>query len=209
MFKSLSDNLNLLMAKARLSSSELARQIGVPATTIKRIRNNEQSNPTVITLLPIAQYFSASLDQLIGNDPLTSHEGTRASVLHKIPLLSWQECIHYEILDYKKSSKQIFTERKVSAKAFALVIDEDDLVFFPKGSILIVEPEQKPETGDYVIVANMGQNVTSIRKYIVEIDQVYLKPFVAGVAISALTPEYKILGVILQYKMELNKNNKR
>lgn len=207
MFKTLSDNLNILMAKARLSSSELARQIGVPATTIKRIRNNEQSNPTVITLLPVAQYFSVSLDQLIGNNPLTSHHGTCASALHKIPLLSWQECMHYEVLDYEKCSKQVFTERKVSAKAFALIINEDDLAFFPKGSILIIEPEQKLETGDYVIVANMGQNIASIRKYIIEIDQIYLKPFVAGMAISALISEYKILGVIIQYKMELNKNN--
>lgn len=202
MLKDLSNNLNMLMAKARLSSSELARQIGIPATTIKRIRNNEQSNPTITTLLPIAQYFSISLNQLIGNEPLTSTNACPI-VLHKIPLLSWQECIHYGLLNYEKCSKQIFTERNVSDKAFALIIEENDLEFFPKDSILITEPDQKPETGDYVVIGNIEQNIASVRKYIIEIDQIYLKPLVAGVTISVLTPEYKILGVIIQYKVEL------
>lgn len=191
------------MANARLSSSELARQIDIPATTIKRIRNNEQSNPTITTLLPIAQYFSVSLNQLIGSEPLLSTNETYHGVLHKIPLLSWQECIHYALLDYEKCSKQIFTERKVGEKAFALIIEDDDLGFFPKDSILITEPDKQPETGDYVVIGNIEQNTSSVRKYIIEIDQIYLKPLVAGVTMSVLSPKYKILGVIIQYKVEL------
>lgn len=203
MLKELSNNLNILMAQARISSSELARQIGVPATTIKRIRNNEQSNPTITTLLPIAQYFSMSLNQLIGNEPLIQLNKNCSAALHKIPLLSWQECIHYASHDYEKCPNQVFTERKVSSKAFALIIEEDDLEFFPRDSILLIEPSQKPETGDYVVIGNAEQNVSSIRKYIVEIDQIYLKPLVTGVTMSVLTSEYQILGVIIQYKVEL------
>jgi transcriptional regulator with XRE-family HTH domain len=203
MLKDLSDNLNILMAKARLSSSELARQIGVPATTIKRIRTNEQSNPTIATLLPIAQYFSISINQLIGNELFTSANIVCPMLLHKIPILSWQECIHHVLIDYEKCSTQILTERNLSEKAFALIIEENDLEFFPKDSILIIEPNQKPETGDYVIIGNIKQNIASIRKFIIELDQIYLKPLVPGVTISVLTPEFKILGVIIQYKMEL------
>src|SRR5580692_3272249 len=99
MFKTLSDNLNLLMARARLSSSELARQLGIPATTIKRIRNNEQANPTITTLIPIAQYFSISLDQLIGDESFcTTGEMRPLDELHQIPMLSWHECLHYTFL---------------------------------------------------------------------------------------------------------------
>jgi SOS-response transcriptional repressor LexA len=210
MLKYLSDNLNMLMSRDRLSSNELARQINIPATTIKRIRNNEQANPTITTLLPIAHYFSISLNQLIGNEPLLSKSDNYPIVkLHKIPLLSWQKCVQYASLDYEQSNRQIFTERYVSAKSFALLIEDNDLEFFPKDSILIVDPEKKPESGDYVVIGNIEQNNASVRKYIIEIDRIYLKPLVFGIGISILTPQYKILGVIIQYKVELKSEIKQ
>lgn len=201
MLKNLSENLNLLMAKARVSSDELARQIGIPATTIKRIRNNEQANPTISTLLPIANYFSVSINQLIEAEP--NDINLHPLKTYRIPLLSWQECIQHTEIEYKEQSKYISVERFVSKQAFALIVEDSELYFFPKNSILIVEPSEKPLNGDYIIVANIQQNIRSIRKYIVELDQIYLKPMISGIATSALTSEYKIIGVILQYKVEL------
>ncbi len=200
MLNLLSDNLNMLMAKARLNSNELARKIGIPATTIKRIRNNEQANPTIGTLLPIAHYFSISLNQLLGNEPLHSIE---TNSLYKIPLLTWKECIDYSSLNYEMFSNKILTERKVSSKSFALIHEDNDIEIFPLKSILIIDPEQQIASGDFVIVANTEQKIASIRKYIIELDQIYLKSLISGTTISVLTPLYKILGVIIQYKLEL------
>jgi len=204
MLKSLSNNLNMLMARDRLNSNELARKISIPATTIKRIRNNEQANPTITTLLPIAQFFSISLNQLIGNEALlSSNEICSKERLHKIPLLSWHECMDHAFLDLKKYHRQVSTERNVSAKAFALKIEDHDLEFFHKDSILIIDPEKKPETSDFVVVGNVEQNSVAIRKYIIEIDNIYLKPLVVGVGVSTLSSNHKILGVIIQYKVNL------
>lgn len=207
MLNNLSENLNLLMAKARINSNELAQKIGVPATTIKRIRNNEQANPTISTLAPIAEFFSVSLNQLLGANASIGINNIDHSVI-KIPLYSWQECICYADLDRNSCAKHIFTERTVSEKAFALILEDKDLDFFPKNSILIVDPMEHPQNGDYVIVANIGRNIASVRKYIVEIDQIYLKSMIDGLNISILTSEYKILGVIIQYKVELKLNSK-
>lgn len=204
MLKELSNNLNILMAKARLTSNELARKINIPATTIKRIRNNEQANPTITTLLPIAKYFSISLDQLIGNRPLIAPQPTQnKNKLNEIPLLSWQECIHYDCIKVAEHPHTISIEKNLSEKAFGLVNEHHDLEFFPNGAILIVEPTHKPKNGDFVIVTNQKQNLVSVRKYISEIDQIYLKPLIKGIEICALTTEYRILGVIIQYKFEL------
>lgn len=204
MFKKLSDNLNMLMAKARLNSNELAKLTGLPATTIKRIRNNDQSNPTLATLIPIANYFAISLSQLVG-DGLLDLENKNYDLpgLQQIPLLTWRECTHYQKLDYEKHHKKIYTERKISKKGFALVIEDQDLDFFPKNSLVIVEPEKTPEPGDHVIVSKIEQGMASIKKYIVEIDQIYLKSLIAGLGISLLTAEYQILGVVIQCKLEL------
>lgn len=204
MLKNLSDNLNMLMANARINSNELARQVGIPATTIKRIRNNQHANPTLTTLLPIADYFSVTLSQLIGQEKLSRRdENYSVNTSYKIPLLSWGDCVNYTALKSQKFHEQICTEKSVSEKAFALMVEDDELEFFPKNSILIVEPEKKPVTGDYVIVGNVSSSIASIRKYIIEIDQIYLKSLIAGAGISVLTSEFEVLGSIIQYKMEL------
>lgn len=198
MLKSLSDNLNMLMAKNKLNSNELARFIGIPATTIKRIRNNEQSNPTITTLLPIAEYFSVSLNQLIGRELLTSSKNYR-----EVPILSWHECAHYASYDYNAISRRVFTERNVGFKAFALIVENDHLDFFLKNSILIIDPEKKPVTGDYVLVCCDEPNIASIKKYIVDIDNIYLKSLIPGMELTVLISKYKIIGVIIQYKLDL------
>jgi SOS-response transcriptional repressor LexA len=200
MLKNLSDNLNLLMAKERLNSSELARLTHLPATTIKRIRNNEQSNPTISTLLPIARHFSITIGELLGCEPSALTTNHRAT---SIPLLSWRECLQFDSLDYSKINIRIPTEKSVSKKCYSLRVEERDLEFFPEKSLLIIEPELTPESGDYVVVGKTEQGIASIKKYIIETDQIYLKSLVQGLGITALTSEYKILGVIIQYKIEL------
>lgn len=203
MLNNLSDNLNILMAKVRISSDELARQIKIPATTIKRIRNNEHANPTITTLIPIANYFSVSLNQLVGIELLINTANQPLLKTQKVPLFSWEESIDYDDIEYTKEAQHIIVERIVSEKAFALIVEDDDLDFFPKHCIILVDPKVEPLNGDYVIVANIKHNKPSIRKYIVEIDQLYLKSQISGIGITKFTTEYKILGVILQYKVEL------
>lgn len=197
MLSKLGSNLNKLLEREGLTSDDLSRLIGIPSTTIKRMRSGD-ANPTLNSLLPIAEYFSVTLNQLISGDPLAKE--FKAS---KLPLLSWEDCFNYDSTDYGTISKTILTERNVSKKAFALIIKEDEQEFFPENSILIVEPEIEPKSGDYVIVANMKQHMAAIRKYIIEIDKIYLKPLIPGIEISTLTSIYKVLGVVLQYKVEL------
>jgi len=203
MLNNLSDNLNMLMARARVSSDELARQIKIPATTIKRIRNNDHANPTITTLIPIANYFSVSLNQLVGMESLISTTNQPLIKTQKVPLFSWEESVHYAEIEYMERAQYINVERIVSEKAFALIVEDTDLDFFPKHCIILIDPMVQPLNGDYVIVANMKHNKPSIRKYIVEMDQLYLKPLISGIGVTTFTSEYKILGVILQYKVEL------
>lgn len=200
MLKNLSNNLNLLMAKSRLSSSELAREVGVPATTIKRIRNNEQANATIATLLPIAKYFSVSLHELIG-DELSFDFKIKAN-LRSIPLLSWHKCAEFLSKEHD-TYPQVITERVVSSHAFSLQVEDHDLSYFSKGSILIIEPNIIPHSNDYVIVTNKSQKIAVIRQYIIEMEQIYLKPLRPELEMNKLTDQHRILGVVIQSKIEL------
>src|SRR5688572_30667176 len=99
MFEKLSDNLNLLMAEVHISADELSRRTGIPASTIKKIRNRYNPNPTLATLIPLAQFFSVTLGQLVGDEPLPEnrlqglHQNNVIMSQTNLPIISWQEAI--------------------------------------------------------------------------------------------------------------------
>jgi SOS-response transcriptional repressor LexA len=204
--KKLSDNLNILMAKARLSANELAKHTGLPATTIKRIRTDDDANPTLTSLMPIAEYFAISLSELIGESSMNEARSSLvATGLQEVPLLNWSESIHYEVIDYDKYPKKVLTEKKIGNKGFALLVENSEIDIFPKGAIILVDPEIKISTGDYVVVSKGDSSVLSIKKIIIDVDQPYLKALIPGAGIIPFTDEYKILGVIIQYKVDFKK----
>lgn len=205
MFKMLSENLNMLMAKARLTSSDLAKLIGVPATTIKRIKNNEQSNPTVATLLPIAKYFAITVSELIGCEDEFPATLTTDNYLgwRSIPVLSWSECIHYRILDYSQIVRRIVTDKKVSSKSYALTIEEQNQKFFPKNSYLIIDPDVDLQSEDLVINVKKNAGIADVKRYIMKTNQTYLQSLDNSSDATELTNEFLILGAVVQYKVDL------
>ncbi|APS44778.1 hypothetical protein AVI51_15375 [Piscirickettsia salmonis] len=62
----LSKNLKQLMLQADVDSSELSQHTNLTISTINRLRSGSSSvNPTVTTLIPIANYFGVSIESLI------------------------------------------------------------------------------------------------------------------------------------------------
>jgi SOS-response transcriptional repressor LexA len=192
--KKLSHNVNVLMAEYRLSSSELARQTGVPATSIKRLRNNEQANPTVSTLLPIAQFFGLSLSELVcESNVIHQHKG---SSVQAVPLLTWQTCIEVNNAD---PLEFITTCSKRSDSAFALRVDSEESSSFPKGCIIIVEPQLTAKDGDFIVVAKTSGGSVSIKKMLVDLDQCYLRSLRPGLEVMHLHADIRIFGVVTEY----------
>ncbi len=60
----LPDNLRQLMSTHALSETALSRQAGVPQPTIHRMLNTHDHEPRDGTLLPIAEYFGVTVEQL-------------------------------------------------------------------------------------------------------------------------------------------------
>lgn len=197
MQNNLSDTLNVLMAKARINSSELARATGLPATTIKRIRNNEQCNPTISTLAPIAQHFSISMSELLGGG-ITASVGANA-----LPLLSWAEAPHIDTLTTHRERAGITTELVLSKNSYALPIESDELTPFAQGGFILIDRERAAKTLDYIVVFKQGMQQAILKKLIVEGDALYLKSLIQGIQVLPLTEEFRTLGVVAQYKLDL------
>ena len=74
MLNNLSTNIRLLLNKKQISENELARRTGVAQQIINRMLSGENQNPKLATLIPLANYFMVSLNQLIGAEPLVAPE---------------------------------------------------------------------------------------------------------------------------------------
>lgn len=194
----LSDTLNVLMAKARVNSSELARATGLPATTIKRIRNNEQCNPTISTLAPIAAYFSISMSELLGGSGNAGLESTNT-----LPLLAWTEAPEIDTLSLHADQPRVSTELQLSKSSYALPIQTDELPPFSRGGVILVDRNRRAKTLDYIIVAKRGMSQAIIKKLIIEGDEHYLKSLITGINLQAYTDDFQCLGVVAQYKLDL------
>ena len=181
------------MADARINSSELARATGLPATTIKRIRNNTQCNPTLSTLEPIANYFSITLNELLGKHKIQPQHGST------LPLLKWSD--DFQLAIHQNDTHTINTELSLPAGSFALPIESDELHPFSKGGVILIDCTRTPKTFDYVIIKQQGGTEAILKKLIIESNEKYLKSLVPGIQLTPLSELTQILGVVTQYKL--------
>ncbi len=209
MFDKLSKNLNLLMEELRISADELGRRTSLPASTIKKIRNRYNPNPTLTTLLPLAKFFSITLSQLVGQEPLPKHRIKGAykenieTICH-IPVLSWEEAIAWpKTIDQDHNT--VTTEFNYSKNSFALMVEEDGWENLSIGTALLVDPSVKAEHRDFIISYKEAQSIPSLKQVLYDEGQLYLKPVVTGYNISIFTPEHRILGVVVEYRKNLKR----
>ncbi len=212
MFEKLSDNLNLLMAEIRISADELARRISLPASTIKKIRNRYNPNPTLATLLPLAQFFSVTLGQLVGNEPFPENRmkgryKENIKTARSLPVLHWDE-----ILTWPKQNARAYatitSEYAYSDNAYAVMVEAHDWENLFPGTVLLIDPALLPEQRDFVVTYKQGQTEPTLKQVLFDEEQMYLKSVLPSGNIIALLPEHKLLGVVVEFKKQLRKASK-
>ncbi|MGB6977064.1 MAG: helix-turn-helix domain-containing protein [Gammaproteobacteria bacterium] len=197
--------LDKLMEKREITESELARRTGISQPVINRLLCGRNDNPKLTTLLPIANYFSLSLSELIGEAPLP--EGflsTTSSNLEKpivrVPVLNWEDVIEWP--KNKDNIKPIDTHVvnvSISVDGYALkLLDITMGLIFPEGTLIIVDPSLQPIDRNLVIIHILGKKLPIFRQILFDMDKVYLKPFNSDLNITLLEKKYVILGVAVE-----------
>ena len=64
----------------RMKSAELERKAGLSPTSIRKILSAESPNPTLETLMSIANVFQCSLDELVGNCVIRQHPPSEENI---------------------------------------------------------------------------------------------------------------------------------
>src|SRR5579863_3717042 len=80
--------ISQLMEECGTKEAELARQVGIPQTTINRLLLGGTSDPRAYTLKPIADFFGVTIGQLCGFEPLSIHR--IAGTLNYLNRKAWQ-----------------------------------------------------------------------------------------------------------------------
>src|SRR3989339_1637782 len=98
--QNLRERFENLLAEYKISLAQLHKNTGVPLTTLKRIKNDLFANPTLSSLAPIADFFSITINQLVGIDPLPTDLPLGVYIEKRdtwtaVPLISWEQAISW------------------------------------------------------------------------------------------------------------------
>ncbi len=198
-----------LMEALKIDESTLAEACQISLASLSRIKNNPESNPTISTLRPIADFFNVTIDQLLGYSPLD----TNISNIKKVPVLSKTDIFSW--LDNKIITKPIeqwiVCDTEVSDFVFATdyKIDSADATNSPilQNCLIIVDPKREYKHDDLVLIYN-----NKIKQYflrIISIDdqnRCYIKPIEPGFAeyilLNDCLDNIKILGVVVESRLQ-------
>lgn len=201
--------LKNLLQKMNLSESELARQTGVCQPVIHRMASGETDNPKIETLRPIAKFFQITLDQLVGDVPLSPHQPI-FHVEHEtynLPLISFKEIVEWPDKKLHVTGTYLQTDIQTSPFAYAIRLKDSTMYpMFPDGTILIIEPNQEYKHLDFVIAHLKKQSQPIFKQLLIDGQEKYLKSISPDYPPVKLGKNDRILGVMLQARIDFRNN---
>ena len=176
--------LKRLLFEKDMRPVDLARELDIPQPTIHRLVVGKSTRPYKSSLEPIAKYFDISVDQLLGEEPLLAEwqpetsapQSLQAFIIKTVPVIKWSSFSNLDIAR-QQAEKQIAITGSISDDCFSLLMYDHSMEpMFPKGTILIFDPQKKPLDRSYVLVKLEGKESPIFRQLLVDIDNQYLKP---------------------------------
>lgn len=201
----LAQTLNdLINRDGSLSPASLARKLRIPTNKITRILNGDVTDPKASTLIQIAECFGITINQLLGLESITRQgEYGDLTASQLVPVFDMSQ------MDGQIKPKEWYrwVENTLEGNYYALSVDTDLYEpTFPEGSLLIVNPDLKPDDRSFVIVKRKNnQSYCLIRKYVIEGERIYLYPINPKHAIEIYDETlYNVSGVILEIHQKLH-----
>lgn len=206
--------LNRLMLENHLSVSELSKIVNLPASTISRMKCEENINPTLSSLVPIANYFDIKLEQLIGDEPLPQERNKGEFNPKKIntiqiPIITANSLLSVETISknsFNKSLPHISVSSNINEKSFSMVLQDSSLSpILSSGTVLVFDPDQKIRDGDIVIVS-FDNKIPVFRKILCDGEDYYFDPINKEFGELIISKNFKIYGVMVIAIIETRKD---
>lgn len=187
--------------RLKLSQTALGERIGVKPGNISRYESGKQW-PEKDRLYALADVFGVSVTELLSMDDVVDGPAIRGTV----PLISWVQAGHWnDVIDPLQpgEGERVPTTYRARAHTYALRVQGDSMEpKFPDGAILIVEPEEHPSPGQYVIVRQNGGEAT-FKQLVQDGGRMYLKPLNPRYPIMEMKPDAAFCGVVKRIEMDV------
>lgn len=196
----IANNLKKLVTLANISEHELSRRTNIKQPIINRLLSGKNTNPKLLTLKPLADYFMLTVSQLIGEEEIGNVWKGFTSKNHKgwseIPLLNSNKL---ELTSTQTTSKTVIAECPISNNTFAYYVDDQSMEpLFPFKSLAIIEPDLEPTDGDHILVKT-EDNTFVLRNFLLRSGIKYVNPINSKFgSIRQLLKEEEILGTVVR-----------
>ena len=199
---------NQLMALTARNQAHLMNNKGADAATPSEVMglgiatvnslHRGIGNPTLSTLIGLAQFFNVSLSELTEMD--LSAQNYKPSMARPIPLIKISDVNKF--IDRSLTHSETYTteiDGAVAQSCFAVSVNNDSLYpQFSAGTIFVVAGEETPCDGDVVLV-KIGAHSPCLRKIFIDGDNYLFSPIALDSDISpSIYSDYQILGVVLK-----------
>lgn len=199
-----------LMQSNNMDESSLAKACNISLASLSRIKNNPESNPTISTLRPIAEFFNITIDQLLGYSPLNKNTAQikRVPIINNLDVFTW--------LNNKNTKSPINSwlscDLPISDHTFAMSYKLDNNSTVLQNCLILVDPKRELKHEDLILIYNKKIKQFFLR--LISIDdqnKLFLKPIESGfsdyIALDSCSKNIDLIGVAvesrLQYKIEL------
>ena len=180
----LSENLRALLEEKHFSEAQLAKELNIGTATINRIINSRDSQPNLGSLIPIAEYFNVTIDQLLGNKPLYNYDGKilyEKDTLALVPIFDLTYDNVHSIKNVKKNISPTDWGRWITINInsknslVAFLLNEDDYQpSLQKNSLQVVELTQNYQSGDMLLIEFKNSQLMVFKKCFIEGDRIWL-----------------------------------
>lgn len=220
----LSNVLEQLMKQKGMTDNELASKTNLPTSSITKLRLKYSANPTIETILPIAEYFGIDVEQLLGRKPIEGIElalpqpKTASFEVPMIEMSEIQDWLSTGSLTDEQKRQYIVTGTPVSDRAFALTVKGSMITpIFQEGAILIFDKQSdisKIEDCGYVAVilekkekkttltpSYAPHPLPTLKQIRFDGDDIFLSPFNPSLGGLLTNPKCAVLAVMRQVQI--------
>ncbi|WP_429099201.1 LexA family protein [Aeromonas veronii] len=167
-----SERIRELRKKHGLTQQKLGELIGVKKSSISQWENDEHS-PSGDNLAQLSKVFGVSAHwlatgkgspELSNVEPAVIPQGNRVPILSYVQAGNWREMCE-QATAFDGNVEYVSAGGEIGPYGFGLWLRGDSMVpLFKEGDLIIVDPDESPQPGDYVVAKN-GSDETTFKKY--------------------------------------------
>lgn len=205
----LSENLKRLMRlHGNLTVSQLSRLTQIPQPTLHHILSGATKNPRKPLLEILANFFSISSKQLLGeiSIPTIIPEIIKKNLqIKSVPIISWEMLEAWPLPNIQNLHlKEILLDIEIGSNSFALRVQNSSLEpMFPENALLIFDFDKKPMDRDFIIA--IAQNGTILfNRFFNDNNEHYIKQTLENgdvklIKLNEIT--HRILGTLIEVRI--------